>query len=186
MASTAPREHFTPSSFADELHAARNGDVGARERILLPLLPRVRGYLRAQRVPDVDDAVSDVTIRVLDTVARFEGDQRAFRSWVFTIAHNRAVDGHRRRRDHMPLESVAEPVARDVTDEEAVAHATHRELLVVLDQLQQSHRDVLLLRIVADLSVEETAAALGRTRGAVKVLQHRALRATRKLIEREV
>jgi RNA polymerase sigma-70 factor (ECF subfamily) len=56
-------------------------------------------------------------------------------------------------------------------------------LLAVLDRLTKSHRDVLLLRIVGDLSVEETASVLGRTNGAVKVLQHRALRAVRKLIE---
>jgi RNA polymerase sigma-70 factor (ECF subfamily) len=186
VAQTVQRASFGYASFDDALNGARAGDSDAVEHLIVPLLPALRGYLRGQRVGDVDDAVSDVTVRVLAAVARFDGDERSFRSWVFAIAHNRAVDGHRRRRDHAPLEAVAEPVARESTEGEAVARATQRELLAVLDRLTGSHRDVLLMRVVADLSVEETAAALGRTTGAVKVLQHRALRAVRKLVEGEV
>jgi RNA polymerase sigma-70 factor (ECF subfamily) len=173
--------------FEETLDAARAGDPVAREALLLPLLPAVRGYLRGRRVDDVDDACSDVVVRVLGALPKFHGDARLFRSWVFAIAHNRAVDGHRRRRDHAALDDVTaevEAIARGRgVEEQVVARATHAELLAVLDRLTKSHRDVLMLRIVGDLSVEETASVLGRTHGAVKVLQHRALRAVRKLIE---
>lgn len=173
--------------FEVNLDAARAGDDAAREALLLPLLPAVRGYLRGRRVDDVEDACSDVVVRVLAALPKFRGDARMFRSWVFAIAHNRAVDGHRRRREHASLDDVTSEVdaitrGRGV-EEQVVARATHEELLRVLDRLTKAHRDVLLLRIVGDLSVEETASVLGRTNGAVKVLQHRALRAVRKMIE---
>ncbi len=60
-----------------------------------------------------------------------------------------------------------------------------QRLRVLLDGLSPDQRDVLLLRIVADLSIEDVAATLGKRRGAVKSLQHRALATLRRQLDRE-
>lgn len=58
--------------------------------------PRVHGYVRAKGVPEPDEVTNDVFAQALTSLARFEGDESAFRSWLFTIAHRRVIDVYRR------------------------------------------------------------------------------------------
>jgi RNA polymerase sigma-70 factor (ECF subfamily) len=133
----------------------------------------VLGYLRAQRAPDPEDLLGEVFLQVTRDRHRFEGDQDAFRRWVFTIAHHRLID-ERRRMARRPVVSDAElpdlPATGDVAD-----MPTDPELLAALDQLSPDQREVVVLRFVADLSLEQVAAVTSRRVGAVKALQHRAL-----------
>jgi RNA polymerase sigma-70 factor (ECF subfamily) len=99
---------------------------------------------------------------------------------AFTIAHGRAVD-HHRRRSRTPLlvahEQDEDPRPSPPTPEDEVLAASG--VLRLLGGLSEDHREVLLLRVVADLSIEQTAEIMGRTTGAVKQLQRRALDALR-------
>ena len=169
------------------LAAARAGTPDGFARIYEALVRPVAGYLRSRGVPDVEDLTSEVFLAVFAGLPRFEGDGANFRSWVFTIAHRRAADHWRRTArtlptaelepdDGVPVDS-AEALALDVLDE-----ARTRELL---DGLSPDQRDVLLLRIVADLSLEQVAEVLGKTVGAVKSLQHRGLAQLRKAVDVE-
>ena len=79
------------------LPAARAGDPRALRALHDDLAPRVLGYARGQGVDDADALANEAMFRALGGLAGFEGDGRAFRSWVFTIAHNLIVDDHRRR-----------------------------------------------------------------------------------------
>ena len=127
----------------------------------------MRNYLRANGVPDCDDALGDVFVRVAKGIDRFEGDDEQLRRWVFTIAHHRLVDGHRRRAKERPVETratVAE--SHDPFDP---------DLAAALRALTPEQREVVVLRFVADLSLETVAELTGRTVGAVKAMQHRAL-----------
>jgi RNA polymerase sigma factor (sigma-70 family) len=116
-------------------------------------------------------------------VGGFQGTGGQFRSWIFAIAHNQVVDHHRRRREEQPLDRVASRRAADDTEAEAISRITEDELPRALAELAPAQRQVLLLRVVADLSIEQTAAVLGRNTGAVKALQHRAIEAARLKIQ---
>ena len=70
-------------------------------------------------------------------------------------------------------------------EDEALDLLGNRRLRELLEGLSSDQRDVLLLRIVADLSLEDVAIALGKRRGAVKSLQHRALATLRRQLDRE-
>jgi RNA polymerase sigma-70 factor, ECF subfamily len=61
-----------------------------------------------------------------------------------------------------------------------------QQVHALLDQLSEDQREVVLLRIVGDLSLEQTATALGKRVGAVKALQHRALAALRRILDQAV
>jgi RNA polymerase sigma-70 factor (ECF subfamily) len=131
----------------------------------------VMGYLRAQRVPDPEDVAGEVFLQVARDLHRFQGDDDALRRWVFTIAHHRMVDTHRRRVRRPTVANVelpeqAEPPPEDPFDPELVA---------ALDELTDAQREVVVLRFVADLPVDAVAKLTGRTDGAVKAMQHRAL-----------
>jgi RNA polymerase sigma-70 factor (ECF subfamily) len=131
----------------------------------------VHNYLRAAGVADSEDMLGDVFLDVMRGLERFRGDRDALRSWIFTIAHHRVVDEHRRssrRRRH--LRSV--PAETSFTHDDPMDPA----LVAALDTLTPDQREVVVLRFVADLSVETVAELTDRAPGAVKSLQHRALR----------
>lgn len=177
--------------FPEVLAAAQAGAAWALTNVFETLAPAVAGYLRAQRVDDADDLTSEVFLRVFANIRRFGGAEAAFRSWVFTIAHNRLVDQQRqrsRRPTVVPMDDgQVSGTAGGDTEDEALVRLGERRVRELLAGLPDDQRAVLLLRVVADLTVEQVAAALGKTPGAVKALQRRALvRLRRQLAEKTV
>jgi RNA polymerase sigma-70 factor (ECF subfamily) len=143
-------------------------DRSRAARVYEDLAAPVLGYLRALGVSDADDVLGEVFLQVVRDIDRFRGDEAALRRWVFSIAHNRAMDSHRRaRRRPAPVS-----VVRDVPPPDEPFDA---ELLDALARLSSDQREVVVLRFVADLSLESVAHITGRTVGAVKALQHRAI-----------
>lgn len=170
----------------DVLDAARTGAGWAFERLYTTLASAVHGYLRAQGAHDPDDAVSDVFLRVFRRIGDFDGDVARFRSWVFVIAHNLLLDERRyvgRRPTEVPVDMVPESATMSDAAEDALARLNDARLRAVLDLLAPDQRDVLLLRFVVDLSLEETAQATRRSVTAVKALKRRGLDALRRRLD---
>lgn len=142
------------------------------------------GYLRSQRVPDPEDVLGEVFLQVARDIGRFSGDDAALRRWVFSIAHNRSMDAHRRaKRDRSTLEAeVAE--GRSAVGDDAPTEALDPELIAALATLSADQREVVVLRFVADLPLEAVAKITGRSAGAVKAMQHRAMDNLRKAVSR--
>ena len=117
----------------------------------------------------------------------FEGSEQQFRSWVFTIAHRRLQDERRRvaRRPHLAAMTGDVVVPGGDVEQEALELLGHDWVMRVSEQLSADQRTVLLLRTVADLTAEEVAKITGKTVGAVRALQRRALEAIRKKLARE-
>ena len=177
-------------AFDSVLSAARAGAPWAFERLWRSLAPAVSGYMRLQGAPEPDDVVSEVFLSVFSRLDSFRGGEDRFRSWVFTIAHHRLVDDWRQRGrgpaaaegDHS--HTLADTPGGDV-EEEALRQLSEQRVRRLCDLLAPDQRDVVLLRMVAGLSLEQTADALGKTTTAVKALQHRAVAALRRHLERE-
>jgi RNA polymerase sigma-70 factor (ECF subfamily) len=131
----------------------------------------VLGYLRGQGVDDPEDVLGEVFLQVARALPRFRGDDQDVRRWVFTIARNRAIDDGRRRRRRprtvgsAPPDRAAPPAAPPID----------AELVRALHRLTPEQREVVVLRFVADLPLDEVALVTGRPVGAVKSMQHRAL-----------
>lgn len=176
------------AEFDGVIAAARHHEPWALERLYRDLAPMVLGYLRVQGARDPEDVASEVFVSLVRGVSRFEGDERQFHSWMFTIVHSRLNDERRklaRRRTHLVApEELPGVAAGDDPDDEAIARADAwaRRLLAGLTPDQ---RTVVVLRILADLPVAEVARITGKRAGAVKTLQRRALRALRRELERE-
>ena len=121
-------------------------------------------------------------------LADFRGDERKLRSWVFTIAHHRYVDACRRQA-RLPALVEYDPGAdrRPVpsSEQEALAVLGTERVQHLLGTLSPDQREVLLLRIVADLTVDQVAEVLGKRTGAVKALQRRGLATLRRNLDRE-
>ena len=168
------------------LEAARSGAPWACSRIYESLAPSVAGYLRTQGADDPDDLASEVFLRVFAGSRAFSGNPAQFRAWVFTIAHSRLVDA-RRAKNRAPEVDVLENERLDDegptsvgAEEEAMDRLALDDVHQLLAALTADQRDVLALRLVGEMSVEEVAIALGKPPGAVKALQRRALAALRR------
>ncbi len=168
------------------LEAAQSGACWAFARIYESLAPAVAGYMRVQGADDPDDLTSEVFLRVFSGSRSFSGNEAQFRAWVFTIAHSRLVDG-RRARNRTPELGALEEECPDGhcpttagADEEALNRLAVHEVHRLLNQLTPEQRDVLALRLIAEMSVEEVAIALQKPPGAIKALQRRALASLRR------
>jgi RNA polymerase sigma-70 factor (ECF subfamily) len=163
------------------LDAAMAGDAEARRCLYLSLARPVTAFLRVNAGGDCDDLVNEVFLRVFRGLHQFSGDERGFRAWVFTIAHNVLRDmGRRRRRepDLLDLRDIDDCVGGD-SEDDAMTSLGSQSVDRVLQRLTSEQREVLVLRFVIDLSLYETALAIGRPVSAVKAMQRRALASAR-------
>jgi RNA polymerase sigma factor (sigma-70 family) len=168
------------ANFPAVLDLAQRKDERAMEVLYRDLAPAVLGYLRAQGVTDPEDVASEVFISLVRGLGSFEGDERAFRSWAFTIAHHRMVDERRRvaRRPEEPAELPRLAIVAGgsaTVEHEVVSRMGETQALAMLATLTEDQRAVVLLRILMDLSVADVASVLDKREGAVKALQRRAL-----------
>jgi RNA polymerase sigma-70 factor, ECF subfamily len=174
-------------TYDDILEEARDGSSVALGAIYRDLFPSVLAYLRVRAPADAEDLTSDVFLDVARGLPRFAGDEGKFRGWVFTIARRRAIDAARRRSrratDVVPADVLEAVVGPDDTEALALARIHTADALALVRRLPTGQAEVLLLRVVAGLSVDETAVALGRRAGAVRVAQHRALRRLARMLE---
>lgn len=173
--------------FASILEAARSGAEWAWSRLYADLSGPILGYLRLRGAAEPEDLLGEVFLQVARNLHAFEGDAGAFRSWVFTVAHHRVID-ERRYRSRRPVTPVADPdpgqVRRSV-EEEALERIGTEAATAMVRRLSPDQRDVLLLRILGDLSVDQIADIVGKRPGAVKALQHRGLASLRRAMAGE-
>jgi RNA polymerase sigma-70 factor (ECF subfamily) len=142
--------------------------------------PVVLGYLRARGVDDAEAVTQDVFLALYPRLADLTGGIEGMRTLLFSIAHARVVDHHRSRgRAPHLVEYVPEEDLRTTGSAEDALLAAGGGVLQHLAELSDEHREVLALRVVADLSLEATAEVMQRSTGAVKQLQRRALLALR-------
>jgi RNA polymerase sigma factor (sigma-70 family) len=141
-----------------------------------------------QGAAEPEDLTSEVFLGVFTGIDSFEGSETQFRSWVFTIAHRRLVDERRRlaRRRWSPAGDLAEldQTGGDV-EADALDVLGSQRVVEWCGGLSPDQRDVLVLRVVGDLTVEQVAAIVDKSPGAVKALQRRALTSLRQQLEKE-
>jgi RNA polymerase sigma-70 factor (ECF subfamily) len=168
----------------DALAAARAGMSQGFHTIFSSLGRPVAGYLRARGVSDPDGLTNEVFLRAFRTLPTFTGGADQFRAWLFTIARNAVIDEMRAtaRRAREVLEAVPRDRVGGNVEDDVLARLANERVAALLDVLSPDQRDVVALRIVGDLSVEQTAAVLGKTYEGVKALQRRALARLRKAI----
>lgn len=170
-----PRE---PSS-DDFVARLADGDERAWAELYQQYAGRIAGYARTKGVADPDDLLGEVFAAAAERVGDFDGDERALRSWLFTIAHHRLADDLRRR--SLRATDPTEPSAFEGLefDSDAISESLSRldadGALEMLSWVTDDQREVLTVRILGQLSIVETAAVLGKPPGAIKALQHRAI-----------
>lgn len=173
------------------VEAARSGDGAAWEELYRGAYPRLHAFV-AHRVPRelAEDMVSETMTRAVAAIDRYRWTDVGFDPWLFGIARRITADHHRRaaraaRRTAPGLIATEDgrmPTAQ-VPGERIEQDEEHAALRRAFAQLSPNERELLELRIVAGLSAEQAAAALGKRPGAVRTAQSRALAHLRQLLE---
>jgi RNA polymerase sigma-70 factor (ECF subfamily) len=168
---------------AADLAGARRREPAAVTRVYTAYAPALfRFFLAAVGDrPTAEDLTSDVFKSAIEDLPRFRGPVEALGGWLFRIAHHDLSDYRRRQVRNLvqPLDDLLEEaaLAGKVVDPEQLAldRVEGDRVLAALRELTPDQRQVLLLRLVADLTAPEVAGILNKSTDAVKALQHRGL-----------
>src|SRR2546427_6774478 len=167
---------------------AQSGDREALEELYLIHFDRIYSYLHVSvgNRHDAEDLTTQTFLRMLESIKRFRWQSAPFSAWLFRIAHNLAMDHFRATRRWQPEEDVPDPVGETEPSAEVAAFQSigRQSMLELIENLSQEQKRVLTLKFVFNLPNGEVATILGKTEGAIKSLQHRALVSLQKQIAR--
>src|SRR5262245_23904862 len=168
---------------------AQEGDRDALEELYLLHFDRIYSYLHMSvgNRHDAEDLTTQTFLKMLESIMRFRWQSAPFSAWLFRIAHNLAMDHFRASRRWQPEEEVPEPPGETEPSAELAAfQAIGRQgMLELIENLSQEQQQVLTLKFVFNLPNGEVATILGKTEGAIKSLQHRALVSLQKQISQD-
>ena len=165
---------------------AQEGNREALEELYLLHFDRIYSYLHMSvgNRHDAEDLTTQTFLKMLESIGRFRWQAAPFSAWLFRIAHNLAMDHFRSTRRWQPEEDVPEqPGAEELSAEEEAMEAIGRQsMLELIEELSHEQQQVLTLKFVFNFANAEVATILGKTEGAIKSLQHRALTSLQKQI----
>ena len=167
------------------IQRAQRGDAEAFGELYQQHLAAIYRYVfyRVGQVAEAEDLTETVFLKAWEALDHYRRRDVPFSAWLYRIAHNAIID--RYRRDHETLALDEQTDIHDEADgpEDCLAEAETTEVLIrALAQLSPDHQQVLVLRFINGLNHADTSRVLGRSEEAVRVLQHRALKALRAIL----
>ena len=179
-----------PPDLEAALADSARGDQAALTLVYRELNPRLLRYLRHHAGPVAEDLASEVWLALAPQLDGFRGTFEQFRALMFTVARRRVVDEYRRKR-RAPASAALDDALElaDGSDTEAVAVeqlTTQGAVETLVRRLPADQAEIVLLRTLGDLDVAQVAQILGKSNGAVRIAQHRALRRLEQTFARKV
>lgn len=166
--------------------AARAGSDAALSELYSLYFPRVYRYILARtgNTYDAEDLTEEVFMKVLEAIERFEWREAPFSAWLFRIAHNAVISQRRKDGARGRSAPLTEGLALDSQgpDELVENRLALNEIMNAAQKLPDAQRQVIALRFGAGLSVAETARAMNKGEGNVKVIQHKAIAKLREMV----
>ena len=167
----------------------QKGDRTALEELYLIHFDRIYSYLHMTvgNRHDAEDLTTQTFLKMLEKIGTFKWQSAPFSAWLFRIAHNLAMDHFRASRRWQPEEEVPEPEgAQESSAEDAALQSIgRRSMLELIENLSLEQQQVLMLKFLFNFSNGEAGTVLGKSEGAVKSLQHRALASLQKQLPQD-
>ena len=172
------------------LDQAKAYDVAALAEIYDHYEVKIYGYIyhRVGNQAVAQDLTSQVFLRMLEAIQNERAWQSSFSGWLYRIAHNLIIDHYRRRArsTQVSFDDMPALVSGLEGPERAAERALAAESLrVAINRLTEDQAQVVTLRFLAGMSIAEVAESTGKTEGAVKALQYRAVMSLRRLMEHQ-
>jgi len=135
---------------------------------------------------DAEDVTQQVFFQAWRAFGRYRQTTAPFVAWLFTIAHNAIVSFYRRNKGAYSLDAdIVERASEDRVEGPVETRMEHERARRAMALLKPDQQQVLAMRFLEDLTPRDISAALGKSEGSVRVIQHRALQELRRLMERE-
>jgi RNA polymerase sigma-70 factor, ECF subfamily len=186
---TALRRGVSSQQLRRLVERAQEGDRGALEELYLLHFDRIYSYLHMSvgNRHDAEDLTTQTFLKMLESIGKFRWRAAPFSAWLFRIAHNLAMDHFRASRRWQPEEEVPEPDPGEesAAEEEALESIGRKSMLDLIENLSHEQQQVLTLKFVFNFSNGDAATILGKTEGAIKSLQHRALASLQRRLENQ-
>jgi RNA polymerase sigma-70 factor (ECF subfamily) len=135
-------------------------------------------FLKVGRREEAEDITHQVFLSAWTNVASYKDRGHPFSSWLYQIARNKVIDHYRTNKVDLPLEIFEEVLVSsdDSPLEDFETKSTTEEVQRAIARLKPEYQEVIILRFVEDLPLKEVAAITGKSEGAIKLLQHRAVK----------
>lgn len=174
----------------DELHQlvqkASLGDAGAFGKLYDIYLDTVYryAYFKVGNQAEAEDLTSQVFVKAWEAIPRFQWREIPFSHWLMRLAHNAVIDYYRVARAHGDLDE--EMVSPEIDPQgEYLRRERSRALESAIRRLPDDHRTVIVMRFIQEMDYAEMSAITGKSPGALRVAQHRALVALREILQQE-
>ncbi len=171
------------------IQRAQRGDSQAFAELYDAYVDNIYRYIffRVSVAEAAEDLTADVFMHALEGLAGYQDRSTPLLAWLYRIAHARLVDYYRRTQRAGPRESIEDIDLGTEDDLDGSLMSLHQsdQLQAALRTLTEEQRQVIILRFVEGYSLEKTAEVLGKTTGAIKSMQLRALNALSRALERQ-
>ncbi len=141
-------------------------------------------YSRVREQSTAEDVTSEVFIKALRGIGRYQHTGRPFSAWLYQIAVNAVHDRYRSAR---PVEDIDDQIAISAPgpgiEEVALQNDEIRRIWAQVEKLPQAQRTALVLKFQEDMKIDDIAAVMGKTPGAIKLLIHRGVNKLRESSE---
>ena len=165
--------------------ACQNGDQDAFGHLYDHFVDAIYRYVYFRvRQTEAEDLTEAVFVKAWENITQYKQGQFRFSSWLFRIAHNVVVDHYRTNRS---VEELVEEYKDERTERHPISQTevklTNTMLRGSIAELKQIYQHVLVLKFFDDFSNAEVAEILGKSEGSLRILQFRALRALKKVLQ---
>ena len=184
-AASTPSDHLQEWELVQRAQAL---DEVALASLYSTYYPKIYNYafLQLGDIHAAEDLASDVMLKLLESIKKYQFKGTPFSAWVFRIARNRLIDLHRRRKRHGEVNLTEPLAAMQIGPQTLAERALDRgQLQLALRYLTDEQRQVIVLKFIEGFDNASVARVLGRSEGAIKSLQHRALRSLRRVMSGE-
>jgi len=150
-------------------------------------MPRIYRFVlvKVGQREEAEDLTHQTFLRAWEHIETYESRGYPFSSWLYRIARNSVIDHYRRSRPQVNIDDLDHEILgeKETQGELLDAKIGLDAMLEAIFRLRGVEQDVLIMRFVEDLTHQEIAKAIGKSEGATKVIQHRALKNLKKLME---
>ncbi len=184
-AASTPSDHLQEWELVQRAQAL---DEVALASLYSTYYPKIYNYafLQLGDIHAAEDLASEVMLKVLESIKKYQFKGTPFSAWVFRIARNRLIDLHRRRKRHGEVNLTEPLAAMQIGPQTLAERALDRgQLQLALRYLTDEQRQVIVLKFIEGFDNASVARVLGRSEGAIKSLQHRALNSLRRVMSGE-
>ncbi|HUY69854.1 MAG TPA: sigma-70 family RNA polymerase sigma factor [Candidatus Tyrphobacter sp.] len=168
----------------------QDGEVQAFDPLYNHYLPKIFRFvlIKVGQREEAEDLTHQAFLKAWQKIDQYEPKGYSFGSWLYRIARNTVYDYYRkpgRETNKVDLETLDQISVLDENQELALDQKMElAEIVSALKKIKEIEKETLILRFVDDLSLKETAQVLGKSEGAVKLIQYRAVKNLKKVLEK--